>query len=747
MNLVKWFRRNNKKVMAVVVIVIMIGFIGGSALTTLLQRSNRSNVVGYIADGIKIKGGDISTAARELDILKMLGAEALLRFQGIRNMHGLLLGELLFSDRTASAELINRIKTTIRQNQYNISDRQLSAVYERRALPAHYWYFLQYEAQSAGITMPNDEVKRILGQIIPQLNEGASYRQVVGAIMNQTRLPEDRILAIFGKLLSVLQYAEITCSSEDITKRQIMHTTRNEQESLDVGYVGFNASAFTENVDEPNEGEVAEQFDKYKDYFAGQVSDDNPYGFGYKLSDRVRLEYIAVKLDDVQTIIKQPTQDEMGEYYNRTKDQEFTEQVRTDPNDPNSLTTRVKRPAEVMDTIEKNFIKSRTMSKAETIILQAKTKTEKGLQDMNDMEIAALGAEQFREKLGDYGTVAEELSKEYGIKVYTGRTGLLGPIEFQQTDEKLATLFIQGYGRNRVMLGNVVFAVKELGAIELGVFDAPTPRLYENIGPVRDYMSEYGEISETVMSLVRVVKVRKAGAPESVEQTFSTHSFVFDPNEEQDEENLYSVKEKVAEDVKKLAATDTAKSKAEDFIAQAVKDGWQSALDSFNKLHKEQYGQDPNDQNDPGPFTIQNRGRLRKIPAVVLDTMALHRKGDPAGRFFMYSMEREKLFADELFSLVPRDKTTTDDLPLIMEFKPEMSYYAIKSVSVNRLWKEDYDESKVSRLFDEEYVRSQSLAAVHFNPENILKRLKVEWALDDEEPADANASEESEAGS
>ncbi len=29
MNLVKWFRKNNKKVMAVVVIVLMIGFIGG----------------------------------------------------------------------------------------------------------------------------------------------------------------------------------------------------------------------------------------------------------------------------------------------------------------------------------------------------------------------------------------------------------------------------------------------------------------------------------------------------------------------------------------------------------------------------------------------------------------------------------------------------------------------------------------------------------------------------------------------
>lgn len=745
MNLVKWFRRNNKKVMAVVVIVIMIGFIGGSALTTLLQRSNRMrDVIAYMGDGIKVRGDDISTAARELDILKMLGADTLLRYQGMRNMHWLLMGELLFADRTASAELINQIKTTIRQNQIDITDKQLSAVYERRALPAHYWYFLQYETQLAGITMPNDEVKRSLGLIIPQLTEGGSYSQVIGAIMNRTRLPEDRILAIFGKFLSVLQYAEITCSSEDITNRQIKHMARNEQESLDFGYVGFDASTFTGNMSEPDKVEIDKQFGKYKDYFTGRVSDENPYGFGYKQPDRVRLEYIAVKLGDVRKIIKPPTQDEMGDYYNRNKDREFTEQVRTDPNDPNSLTTQVKSYAEVMDTIEKKLIWNRVMSKAENIILQAKTKTEQELLDMNDMEIAALSTEQYGEKLGDYGTVAEGLCKEHGIKVYTGRTGMLGPIEFQRTDEQLRTLFIRGNGRNTVMLSNVVFAVKELGDVELSMFDATTPRMYENIGPVRDYMSQYGEISETFMLLVRVVEVRKASAPESVDQSFSTHSFIFDPNEQQDQEKIYSVKDKVVEDVKNLAAMNTAKTKAEDFIAQAAKIGWQNALVSFNKLHKEEYGQDP---NDPDPFTVQNRRGMRRISAAVMNTLELHRKTDPAGRFSMYDIEREKRLADKLFSLVPSDKTTTEDLPLVLEFKPRMSYYAIKSISVNRLWKEDYDKAKVSRLSDEEYIRSQSLAAVHFNPENILKRLKVKWARDDEESADANATEESEAAS
>ncbi len=43
----------------------------------------------------------------------------------------------------------------------------------------------------------------------------------------------------------------------------------------------------------------------------------------------------------------------------------------------------------------------------------------------------------------------------------------------------------------------------------------------------------------------------------------------------------------------------------------------------------------------------------------------------------------------------------------------------------------------------EDYVQSQSLAAVHLSPENILKRMNFRWVLTGEEPADANAPTES----
>ena len=67
-----------------------------------------------------------------------------------------------------------------------------------------------------------------------------------------------------------------------------------------------------------------------------------------------------------------------------------------------------------------------------------------------------------------------------------------------------------------------------------------------------------------------------------------------------------------------------------------------------------------------------------------------------------------------------------------MEFKPDMSYYCLKSISVKRLNKEEYEKAKALRVYKEDVVQSQSLAAVHFSPENILKRTNFRWWVKDE---------------
>jgi hypothetical protein len=305
--------------MAVVVIVIMIGFIGGSALQQLGRRSR--GTIAYFGAKNEITDYDLSVARRELQILGMLRADALLRSQ---DLHGIFLGELLFSDQRGSVALINRLKQTIRTNQYGISEKQINDIYRRQVPPHIYWLLLQNEAQLAGIRISNAQVGELLGRVIPQLFEGQTYSQLIGAIITQQRIPEDQILTTLGKLLAVLQYSSTVCSNEDLTTRQIMQAASTEEERVNVEFVKFDSAVFAEKQELPGEDKIAEHFNKYKAIAPGAVSDENPHGFGYKLPDRVQLEYIAVKLDEVKTIVKRPTQDELGDYYSRNKEQLFT---------------------------------------------------------------------------------------------------------------------------------------------------------------------------------------------------------------------------------------------------------------------------------------------------------------------------------------------------------------------------------------------------------------------------------------
>ena len=740
MNLVKWFRKNNSKVMAVVVIVIMFGFIGGGTLLEQLSKRSRVGALARFGEKNQITDNDLLVARRELELLKMLRAEALLRSQ---DLHGIFLGELLFADQRASVALINSLKQTIRTNQYGISEKQINDIYRRTVPPSIYWLLLQNEAQLAGIKVTNAQVGELLGRAIPQLFEGQTYSQLIGAIIRQQRIPEAQVLTTLGKLLAVLQYSSTVCSNESLTSRQIIQASSNEEERVNVEFVKFDTAVFAEKQDEPGADKIAEHFDRYKAIAPGTVSDENPHGFGYKLPDRLQLEYIVVKLDDVKTIVKRPTQDELGDYYSRNKEQLYTEQVPSDPNDPNSLpVNKTKSYAEVANSISRQLLKDKINSTAQNILQEARTLTEKDLENL-EIESAEVTTEQLREKAGDYKAAAAQLSEKYKIKVYTDQTGLLAPVDMQ-SDANLATLFLQGYGQNPVRLSKVVFAVDELAVSELGPFDVPKPRMFENIGPIKDMMSLYSSNAGGIMTIVRVIDAQKAAEPESVDQTYSTSSLVFDPNEEKAGEDIYSVKEKVTEDLKKLAVLDTTKSKADEFVALAKKDGWTSAINNFEELYGQLQERDP---NDPNAFRLQNYPDMRRISKANLETITIQGQGDPMTSFYLNESKVNKQFVDQLYSLVPPDNNTVQSLPVVMEFKPDLSFYVIKNVSVKRLFKEDFDKMKATRLFREDYIQSQSLAVIHFNPENILKRMNFKAAKSEEETVDPNKPAESEATS
>ena len=145
-------------------------------------------------------------------------------------------------------------------------------------------------------------------------------------------------------------------------------------------------------------------------------------------------------------------------------------------------------------------------------------------------------------------------------------------------------------------------------------------------------------------------------------------------------------------------------------------------------------------------FKLQNLAGMRRVSKAALKTMDAQSAGNPAAPLFLSGRKKQQRFVEKLYSLVPQDSSSVDTVPLPMEFKPDMSFYCIKSLSVKRISLQEYEKIKAMRLQAENYVQSESMVAVHFNPENILKRMNFKPAKT-EESEDENTPEESETAS
>jgi len=726
------------KVMAVVIIALMIAFIAGSYLRQLANRraTGMNEVVAFYGEGGEITRHNLILAARELQILRMLGADRLLI--GGQDMQSVLLGELLFSEPAASARLMNRLKRAIILAEYRISTKQLNDIYRGPGTAEAFWFLLKNEAQQTGVKISSQNAREYLSALIPQIHGGATYSEVMHRLVDEERIPEDEIFSAFTNLIAVLQFSRFICSSEDMTLQQLTHTVSRQEERIDVEFVRFDSKVFVDDQKEPDERRILEHFNRYKSYFAGDISGDNPYGFGYKLPGRVRLEYIALRVDDVSEIIPTPTQEQTQLFHDRHRGQ-FTERVPSDANDPNSpLMVREKKYAEVADAVLKTIIHSRTIATVTDILQQGRDLTEAE----TDGE-----AEQSVQRAGDYQTARQELSELYNVEVYAGSTGLLSADDLQG-DEYMSRMYLEGYGHNPpqflnlVRLSKLIFAMDPLRAAELGPFEAARPRMYENIGPLK-------EASGRVVMLAKVVEIQKAAEPNSVDVSYSLETLNLGQPRQQADEKIYSVRQKVIEDLKKLDALKTARSKAEEFVQQAAKYDWEEALDKFNKLYGRENGGKKDrsgvseDVTAPAAelFSLQSFLALRKLSGRTMEMVRVQNEGDPAGSLLIRAIRQEQELVSELLSLIPEDANTVDNLPVIKQVSSQMSCYCIKDISVRRLTRPEYEQIKAEQAYQQGLAQGQSLAAVHFNPENILKRMNFKAAQTDD--SDSSESDES----
>ncbi len=724
MNLVRWFRKNNKKVLAVVVIFIMIAFI----MPTFLQQLSRpgargSQVTAYTGKEDSITTKDIALADQDLNILKMMRADTFLLIS--RDLRAQLLGQLLFPEPTMAAILNTQYKQLAVMHQLRVSPKQIDDFFAKaRGQKELYWFLLKREAAQAGCAFSNEQAGRVLATIIPQISQGQyGASTLLQAIVDRAGVTEERILQTFADMLAVLAYARAVTSPEDVTLNQMMNQVSRQKETIDVEYVKFDASVFAASQPQPAEEELLAHFEKYKKYFSDQLAEKNPSGFGYKQPDRLRLEYLVIKQDDVAKQIAEPTDEETSDYYQNHLN-EFAYAVPADTNDPNSAMVQLtKNYAEVVETIKNTLLQQKTNFKSDIILNELRETTEAGLLSE---DLVQADSKKFKALAGDYAAAAKKIGGKYNIEIYSGKTSLLNAKQLAE-DKYLGVLLMDSQSSLRLPLVKIAFAVDELGASVLGPFEVAKPRMYENIGPLKDEPRE-------ITAVVRVIETEKAYEPGDMNPTYTKSSIELD-KEQTTPEDTYSLREQVVSDYKKLKAMAVTKAKAEEFIKLAAEKSWDNAIDKFNS----HYDQKETENQTTKAFETETLTDVQRFPKRAQNLAESQLLYNPHAREAFYKSIKHKALIDQLNSLIPTGQATVADLPVIMEFKPHTSYYVIKDISRKQFSQAEFNIAKASVAFTEEFVQSQSFAIIHFNPENISKRMnfrRADQKSEDTEPND-----------
>lgn len=724
MHLVKWIRKNMSKLMAVFVILIMVAFVMPQVLSQLAKpRSSGPERAMWLYDtDSKISFNDIRQATSELAVLKGLFVDKFLL--GQRDFKYVLLGELLFPESVQGSLMSDEIKRAAMQNQFKVSQSRVDDFFSQsRGRSELFWVLLKAEAEKAGCATSPKQAGDILKMIVERMTEGqVDAATLVRNAGSAHQMTESDCLQAFADVLAIVSYARVATEVEDITEAEMAAAAGIPQEKFSAEFVEFNANSFADKAAEPSEQEIAEQFNKYKDYLPGAITQDNPFGFGYKQKARVAVEYMLVRLDDVKKLVAVPTEEEAEEFYQQNLER-FAEEIPADANDPNSQPTkRQKSYAEVASVI-KDFLLNRKVNAKATLILGQAT-------EIADSEIISLDfekakVEEFKAKAKDYSTSSESAAKQNNIKIYTGKTGLLTADDFQLS-QSLGSLMMQSQSRMPTRLTKLAFAVEQLGdeAAKLGPYEPAKPKMFASVGPLLDNMG-------SVMAMIRVIDVAKATVPQDV--NFSYQRNLPQVSDKLDiSENVYSLKEQVQKDCKNLAAFAIAEQKAQEFMTIVKADGWENAIKKFNADY-------PAKVADVNTFDMQKWMDKTRVSQSDMEMARIAMSGSPAAeRYINQSIVYGKLI-NAFYSQFKGDEAEAANVPLMIKFEPQMSCFAVKSMSRTFAPMESYESNRQKIAYGKDYIISQSMAFEFFMPDNITKRLNLRPAQKSDEESDSNS--------
>jgi hypothetical protein len=734
MSLVKWIRKNNRKIMVFVVIFSMVSFVIGYTGLQILSNIFNPNkrVIAQYADGKKMNTYDLGYAQNELNVLRMMMSDQLLTSQGLG---GVLLSYVLFPDSQVTGDIAAQLKQAVQRGQLPISLEELEAYFNQ---PPHrtedMWILLKDEAYTAGYVVSTDQAKQYYNSFLTQMVAGQAqdmeqgqvmqyaaqlYSQTIAGIITRANITEADIFRTFGDLLSVAFYANTIMDNQAVTLSEVQALLGRSQERLDAEFVRIDADPFIDEDAEVSEEAVAAQFEAYKAVTPNESSPENPFGFGYKLPRRVQVEYMIVLMDDIQSQTEAPTAEAMEDYYS-SNIQRFQTSVPSDPDDPASeKVTETKSFAEVEQQIRTTMTTEKASRLANIIFNEIKDITETGFEQIGFEEATAADLQM---AAGEYTVAAEKITGRYNVPLITGKTGWLSAMDLGQ-DPILSRLQLQQQ-QTRIALPELLLSVTTDTQQKTRRIGMPTIRMWQNIGPIRGgYFSIEKEKYYNLMAMVRVVGIQSEAVADSIDAAYDTRGVVLFDDEADPEQAAFSLRETVKEDLLLKRAMETAESRAKELAKQIEVRGWDEAIAAYNS----QYAPDPNDPDQTGvALTLETIEQQSRASQTDIAQAKRFMRENPSAAAYMQRTLVMDMLNNRLFDLLGTEAQSTGTIHEVIPFEPQASCYVVKSVTRQPATLTDYLDNKPNAAMQLNMQHTAGLALVHFSPENILKRMNFQ---------------------
>jgi len=743
----RWLRKHNKKMLAGIVFVLMVAF--GLPTTFFYVGGGRERgreALGHYVDGKgkrrAILGEEVLAAQSELRAVGLLvgpNANGLVygaaRFAGISpdltgqvnllllHQEGLGGGEARQREaREALRRMIGEPEVapdaTARERLWAAVDDLTSVDGQRAAL---YYILLKEEAKGAGITASAAQVQaleELALQYWPSLGDLVRY----SGVGTRARLKE-----AIGNYLAILRYAAATVHVVSMSQGELEHRVRKDLEERYVSgtYVEFSEGAFRGEASAPTAEQVRELFEKYKGTAPGAATAENPRGLGYRLPDRVQVEYMRADVARAMAAVEEEfdklgvlEQEKKREEEWRKDREEYVGLVRrqvqaTAEEQAAPATAAELREGRLMWEGQKAWQRRVARERAEQVLTRAADLA-------RQKRSTALAARQGgREGWADYAELAGQASTEAVVVAY-GRTPYLSA-EGLRKYEGLGGARDTRAASGGSDLATALFECAALRQRPATRLDERPVELYEDLGP----LLASGGGAEGYVYVVRLAGVdaaREAASPADD----GTGGAGPAEGQEEASSQLY---QKVEQDGQRLQGYEIAKQKAKRFAEQAAGSDWKTAFEEYNGP----VSGDPNRAMRHKLYEAtleERRAQMGRLEGVIRESLRNGARENPEMAEYARGQLATERGRIEAAARLARQRLAEGGEgprgPAVLEMDNRLSVLVFKDLRLIEAGEEDYLRRRplaAQQLMEEE---QQWSVLLHLAPGNIEKRMGYE---------------------